>query len=307
MIEPSQFSFSGEFSMRFSFMRLMVLVSLCFITPDHRCFVQTVEAAAVEPLKVLIVAGGCCHDYATQTKLLKKGIEERINASVEVIYNPDTSTEARFEIYESDGWARDFDVVIHDECSANVSERPYVDRILNAHRNGVPAVNLHCAMHSYRWGNFQEPVADGADNSGWYEMIGLQSSRHGPQSPIDVTYSDHAIAKGLSSWKTVNEELYNNVRVYDSSHIVASGKQMQMPRKKKNKPVDPDAKPTEAEAVVAWTNEFGPKKTRIFSTSLGHNNDTVGDDKYLDLICRGLLWSTHKLTESGKPAAGYSK
>jgi len=258
-------------------------------------------------LKVLIVAGGCCHYYATQTKLLKKGIEERINASVEVIYNPDTSTEARFEIYESDGWARDFDVVIHDECSANVSERPYVDRILNAHRNGVPAVNLHCAMHSYRWGNFQEPVADGADNSGWYEMIGLQSSRHGPQSPIDVTYSDHAIAKGLSSWKTVNEELYNNVRVYDSSHIVASGKQMQMPRKKKNKPVDPDAKPTEAEAVVAWTNEFGPKKTRIFSTSLGHNNDTVGDDKYLDLICRGLLWSTHKLTESGKPAAGYSK
>ena len=89
-------------------------------------------------------------------------IEERINASVEVIYNPDTSTEARFEIYESDGWARDFDVVIHDECSANVSERPYVDRILNAHRNGVPAVNLHCAMHSYRWGNFQEPVADGS-------------------------------------------------------------------------------------------------------------------------------------------------
>ena len=50
-----------------------------------------------------------------------------------------------------------------------------------------------------------------ADNSGWYEMIGLQSSRHGPQSPIDVTYSDHVIANGLSSWKTLNEELYNNV------------------------------------------------------------------------------------------------
>ena len=122
MIEPSQFSFSGEFSMRFSFMRLTILVSLCFGMSHHCGFVQTVKAAAVEPLKVLIVAGGCCHDYATQTKLLKNGIEERINASVEVIYNPDTSTEARFEIYESDGWARDFDVVIHDECSANVSD-----------------------------------------------------------------------------------------------------------------------------------------------------------------------------------------
>ena len=89
------------------------------------------NAAPARPLRALMVAGGCCHDYATQTKLLKEGIEERINASVEVIYNPDTSTEARFDIYESDGWARDFDVVIHDECSANVSERPYVDRILN--------------------------------------------------------------------------------------------------------------------------------------------------------------------------------
>ena len=102
--------------MRFSFMRLTILVSLCFGMPHHCVFVQMVEAAAVEPLKVLIVAGGCCHDYATQTKLLKEGIEERINASVEVIYNPDTSTEARFDIYESDGWARDFDVVIHDDC-----------------------------------------------------------------------------------------------------------------------------------------------------------------------------------------------
>ena len=82
---------------------------------------------------------------------------------------------------------------------------------------------------------------------------------------------------------------------------------MQMPRKKKNKPVNPDVKPTEVEAVVAWTNEFGPKKTRIFSTSLGHNNETVGDDKYLSLICRGLLWSTHKLTDSGEAVVGYSK
>ena len=88
--------------MRFSFMRLTILVSLCFGMSHHCGFVQTVKAAAVEPLKVLIVAGGCCHDYATQTKLLKNGIEERINASVEIIYNPDTSTEARFEIYESD-------------------------------------------------------------------------------------------------------------------------------------------------------------------------------------------------------------
>ena len=94
--------------------------------------VTAAEKASPQPLKVLIVAGGCCHDYDTQTKLLKKGIEARVHAAVEVIYNPDTTVKARFPIYESDGWARDFDVIIHDECSAGVTERPYVDRILKA-------------------------------------------------------------------------------------------------------------------------------------------------------------------------------
>ncbi|MCS5617726.1 MAG: hypothetical protein NZ658_06980, partial [Pirellulales bacterium] len=143
-------------------------------------------ADAPEPLKVLLVAGGCCHDYATQTRLLKGGIEERIAATVTVAYNPDTSTKARFEIYEQDDWAKPYDVVIHDECSADVTEGSYVERILAAHRAGTPAVNIHCAMHSYRWGEFRKPVEPGADNAGWYEMIGLQSTGHGPQFPIAV-------------------------------------------------------------------------------------------------------------------------
>jgi type 1 glutamine amidotransferase len=44
--------------------------------------------------------------------------------------------------------------------------------------------------------------------------------------------------------------------------------------------------------VVAWTNEYGPNKTRVFSTTIGHNNDTVADARYLDLISRALLWTT---------------
>lgn len=269
--------------------------------------VTAAEQAAARPLKVLIVAGGCCHDYATQTKLLRTGIEARVNAAVEVIYNPDTSVKARFPIYESDGWARDFDVIVHDECSAGVTERPYVDRILKAHRDGVPAVNLHCAMHSYRWGDFQKPVVAGADNAGWYEMIGLQSTGHGPQSPIDVVYEQHPITSGLAGWTTINEELYNNIQVYPSATVLAAGKQLQKPRRKKGQPVDPEAKPAEATAIVAWVNEYGPNKTRIFSTSLGHNNETVGDDRYLDLVSRGLLWAVGKLSDTGEPVAGYAK
>jgi type 1 glutamine amidotransferase len=52
------------------------------------------------------------------------------------------------------------------------------------------------------------------------------------------------------------------------------------------------------EAVVIWTNEYGPNKTRVWSTSLGHNNATVGDPRYLDLVTRGLLWSCDKLNDT---------
>ncbi|MCB1208689.1 MAG: ThuA domain-containing protein [Verrucomicrobiales bacterium] len=266
-------------------------------------------AAKPKPLRVLLVTGGCCHDYVNQQQLLKTGIESRINAIVDVAFNPDTTTKATFEIYKSKDWAKDFDVVIHDECSADVTDPEYVNTILDAHRAGKPAVNLHCAMHCYRWGNFREAVAPGADNSHWYEMLGLQSTAHGPKTPIDITFTDTAspITKGMTGWTTVDEELYNNVQIFPSAHALATGKQMQKPKVKKGEKADPNAVAQEVTSVVAWTNEFGPNKTRIFSTTIGHQNETVGDARYLDLVSNGLLWATGHLGEDGKAAEGYGK
>ena len=261
---------------------------------------------APKPLRVLLIAGGCCHDYATQNLLLKEGIEARLQAEVTVVFNPDKSTAPAFPIYESADWAKGYDVVIHDECAASVTDPALVKRILDAHRNGVPAVNLHCAMHCYRWGNFKDPVKLGDDNAGWYEMLGLQSIAHGPQAPIAISYVDkeHPVGRGFADWTTVNEELYNNIQIFPSAHAIAKGKQMQ---KQKAKPGEPEQPDKEAESVVVWTNEFGPAKTRIFSTTIGHNNETVGDARYLDLVCRGLLWVTKNLTDDGKPANGLGR
>ena len=164
-----------------------------------------VVAADVKPLKILLVAGGCCHDYGTQTKLLKEGIEARIHADVTIEYNPSTTTDTVFEVYESDEWAKGYDLILHDECSAKVTDKVYVNRILAAHKAGVPAVNLHCAMHSYRWGDYRAPVELGADNAGWYEMLGLQSTGHGPKLPIDISFTnkDHRITVGMKDWVQV--------------------------------------------------------------------------------------------------------
>jgi type 1 glutamine amidotransferase len=284
-----------------------VFLPLVLLASAAVYFVQAADNAA-KPLRVLLVAGGCCHEYDKQTLSLKEGIEARLNAVVDVAYNPDKSTKATFEIYKSKDWAKDFDVIIHDECSADVTDPAYVANILDAHKAGVPAVNLHCAMHSYRWGNFREAVKPGADNAGWYEMLGLQSTGHGPQEPIDITFTakDHPITQGLENWTTIKEELYNNIQILGGTPL-ASGKQMAMPKVKKGEKPNPDAKPTEANAVVAWTNEYGPNKTRIFSTTIGHNTATVQDERYLKLITRALLWTTGKLGSDGKAAEGFTK
>jgi type 1 glutamine amidotransferase len=260
-------------------------------------------AAEQKPLRVLVVAGGCCHDYATQKEVLKKGIEARMNAVVEVAYDPTKSTKPLFELFKSPDWGKNFDVVVHDECAADITDQAYVANIVNAHKNGLPAVNLHCAMHSYRWGSFKEPVKAGADNASWYEMLGLQSTGHGPQQPIAITFTDksHPVTTGLADWTTINEELYNNVQILGAKTL-ATGNQKIPEKKDKKGKVTPAS---EANAIVAWTNEFGPKKTRIFSTTIGHNNATVEDARYLDMVARAVLWSVNKIDADGKALPGY--
>ena len=128
-------------------------------------------------------------------------------------------------------------------------------------------------------------------------------------SPIEITFADrsHPISKPLPEWVTIKEELYNNIQVLPTAKVLASGKQLVPPKPKAGEAADPAAKPAEVTAAVVWTNEYGPNRTRIFSTSLGHNNDTVGDDRYLDLITRGLLWSAGRLGDDGEIPAGLKR
>ena len=87
------------------------------------------------------------------------------------------------------------------------------------------------------------------------------------------------MTKPLENWTTVNEELYNNLKLFPTAKPLARGRQ------DTGKKVD--------DYVVTWTNQYG--KGRVFSTTLGHNSETVGDPRYLDMVTRGLLWSCDKL------------
>lgn len=269
-------------------MKLLSLVpALCAAV-----FVQVAGAQQAKPLKIMLITGGCCHDYKAQTEILKKGLESRINVEVTQIHVDDGSTQPKLPIYGNPDYAEGYDLVIHDECAADIKDEEVVKGVLKPHIDGMPAVNLHCAMHSYRVGDHTKKAKEGSKDALWFEFLGLQSSRHGAQKPIEITIEDknHPVTKGASDWTTINEELYNNVNVFDSAHALAKGKQ-----------------DGEKDSVVVWTNIYGKKKTRVFSTTIGHNNATVEDARYLDLVAKGVLWATDKLDASGRPKPGYGR
>lgn len=255
-------------------------------------------AASPKPLRILLITGGCCHDYERQKDILKKGIEERANVAIDHVHSGDTSTHPPLAILGNPDYAKGYDLVIHDECAADVSDQDKVEAVLKPHQEGLPGVNLHCAMHSYRIGKPNDPVTAGTPHGLWFEYLGLQSSAHGPQTPIEIHFTDKTspIVKGLSDWTTVNEEHYNNIHVFDKAHPVAHGIQSFKQRDGTQKTND---------FVVAWINHYGAKKTRVFSTTIGHNNATVEDPRYLDLVTRGVLWATGHLKENGSIAKGY--
>ena len=245
------------------------------------------HAQETKPIRALLLTGGCCHDYAAQKDLLKKGIEARANIIVDQIHTDNKTVKPDLPIYGLPEYAEGYDVVIHDECAAGITDVKTIEGVLAPHKAGTPGVNLHCAMHSYRFGHFKKPVEAGADNALWFEYLGLQSSGHGPQKPVAITNvdKDHPITQGLEDWTTGNEELYNNHKVFDTAHGLSKGKQANQ------------------EAVVTWTNDY--KGTKVFNTTIGHNNATIEDARYLDLVTRGLLWACGKMDEKGKIAEGY--
>ncbi len=285
-----------------------IAISKLMSNKPNRCLVLLFAAAFVvsapslmqgaEPLKVLLITGGCCHDYDEQKDILKKGLEARAHVVVDQVHTSDKSTRPPLAILGNPEYAAGYDLVIHDECGAGLSDEAQVRAVLKPHLDGTPGVNLHCAMHSYRIGNPRDPVTPGTPHGLWFEYLGIQSSGHGPHEPIDVTFTSekNPITEGFAAWRTQKEELYNNVEIFKSATALASGKQL-VRRRNGNERVD--------EAVVVWTNEYGPKKTKVFSTTLGHYSETVGDTRYLDLVTRGLLWATGRLTPEGKPAKGY--
>lgn len=241
-------------------------------------------SAETPPLKVLMVCGGCCHDYASQKMILSEGISARANVEFTIVH--EDAKDKKFErehkvsIYAKDDWAKGYDLVLHNECFGMVKDVEFVNRIAKPHFDGVPAVMLHCSAHSYRM----------AETDEWRKTVGQKSMSHEKNRDMKVinVMRDHPVMKGFpDEWLNPKDELYKNEILYPNFVGLAKAY----------------GEETKKDHFVVWVNTYG--KGKVFGTTMGHFNDTMSQPVYLDLVTRGLLWACGKLDENGKPLPGY--
>jgi putative heme-binding domain-containing protein len=241
----------------------------------------SVSAAEVEvkPIHALLITGGCCHDYINQKKILTEGVSARANVRWTIVHQGGTTTNDKIGLHENENWADGYDVIVHNECFAEVTDKDFVQRVLKPHKAGKPAVVIHCAMHNYR---------DKTDE--WFKFTGITSHSHGANYPFEVINikKDHPIMEGFpDTWKTPKGELYFSHKVWETATPLGHA-------------MSRDSKKNE---VCIWVNDYN-KGTRVFGTTVGHHNEEMSDPVFLTYVTRGLLWSVDKLNETYlKPAS----
>ncbi len=257
---------------------------------------QFATAQDADPLKILMITGGGpWHDYATQKDQIENGLLERLsNIEITTDYEgADTltmeSTDFHFSRHLKDDWAEDFDVVIYNHCNLQVKDESYVKGIIDQHvKHQVPAVMLHCPIHLYQYAE-----GDAADK--WWDFVGAVSYFHEKEdhpntSPytIEVLEPHHPIMKNYPrSWRTPAGELYMIIDMHESATVLSHAYSVE----------------TDSYTETAWTHEY--EGVRVFTSSLGHHNASMGSDVNLNLVASGVLWAAGKLEEDGLPAAGY--
>ena len=257
---------------------------------------QYAGAQNTDPLKILMITGGGpWHDYDTQKDQIREGLLERLsNVEITTDYEgADTitmeSTDFHFSRHLEDDWAAEFDVVIYNHCNLQVKDEAYVKGIIAEHvKHQLPAVMLHCPIHLYQYAE-----GDGAD--AWWDFTGAVSYAHEkenhPNTPtytIEVLEPDHPIMNNYPrSWRTPAGELYLIIDLHDNAIPLSHAYSVE----------------THAYTETAWIHEY--QGIRVFTSSLGHHNASMGSDVNLNLVASGVLWAAGKLEEDGSPAPGY--
>ncbi len=224
-----------------------------------------------EPLRVLMITGGGWHDFEAQKDILSEGISERANVEFTIDHEAGNDPEARISRHEDTAWAEEgFDAVLYN-MSFSIEDNEWVYRIVDAHvEHQIPAVFIHGATHSFRHSNPER----------WFEFMGIRSMRHQSHMPftVEALDEDHPVMADFETpWDTPQGELYEIEEVYPTATPLAESY----------------GEDSEEYHVNIWVNEY--EGVRVFGTTIGHHNETMETDNFLNLVTSGLLWAVDEL------------
>ena len=238
-----------------------VLFALCSMTGGAQ------QASPAPRIKALLISSGAFHDYLHQSRVFVEAVGAAVPVDWTIaLQGSPRGTTTRYPIYDNPDWARGFDIVVHNECSADIDDPVFIRRITDAHRVGrVPAMVVHCAMHSYRSAKVDD----------WRELLGVTSRQHSPQFRIPVLWkAGEPIVAGLAAgWVTPSDELYVIEKMWPGARALATAVDYRDQR----------------EFPVAWTHDY--QGVRVFGTTLGHGTATWDDPVYQSLLARGFRWA----------------
>ena len=254
---------------------LMVVSSVCVLAA---VFAPTAAMAAGKKVLYFTHEPGRWHKYGPQMEFFKTFAKE---AGWDVTYSTGDHDGQVKKLHEKD-FGKGYDAIVYNICFAGSKDLEACDNLIKQTRdNGVPAMLIHCGMHSwwatYKSGDVAAPsknkeaktsqalldewkAAHGdAPYPVWGDCTGIGSTGHGPRQPVVLTHiaKDHPASKRLpEGFTTGNTELYNNVYISEGGVPLIRGKQ------------------GKADAVVMWTAPQG--KSQVLGFTIGHD---VGDWK----------------------------
>lgn len=253
---------------------LLGAVFVCFLCGD--AVLKADEAGGQKTthdakVRVLLITGGCCHDYQNQKKLIRTGLTKQLGSIDWTILEYGSQRDLKVDIYERADWITGFDLIIHNECFGGVEDADFVRGIVKGHvDHGVPAIMIHCSMHSYR-------NSSSADS--WRSLVGVTSRRHErAKRSLKVEATDAGERFGIADvigggWDTPNGELYIIEQVWPKTVVLADS---YSPETMKREP-------------VIWINEH--QGVKVFGISLGHHNETIQAEQWQQIVAKGFSWA----------------
>ncbi len=163
---------------------------------------------------------------------------------------------------------------MHNECFGAMKDAELVKRIIAGHRqHQVPAVFVHCSMHSYRESSAAED---------WRAFLGVTSTFHeAAKRPLDIVPTTEGKQMGITahlndSWTTPNGELYIIKKVWPGTTVLAHAYSTEQ----------------KADQPVTWVRE--ENNLRVFGTTLGHHNETMRTEQWQQMVAKGTRWALHR-------------